>query len=452
MQPMEGQKTGQFSLMSEDLNRELRVNRLLAACCLVLVGVDIPWAIYNIVNQQWLMIVLRVILIGAGVGAFVLVRKDRIRDAFIVLAVSTFVVFCVAGIIYDVPTATTPRTVHIFFLLIGIGCFIGFKDQRFLLAYGFPLVCFLTYAFFASSLWGIVTPYALSPAERVVASWLNNIIGLSVIFIVFYVMQSMARQSNAMEIDLGKALARNQFTLLYQPQSGEDGQIIGAEALIRWHHPMKGLIPPIEFIPLAEQTGHILPIGHWVLGMACAQLVSWSQSSETAALTLSVNVSAQEFKQADYVSQVLSVLERSGAKPSRLKLELTESMLVNDVDDIISKMTALKAAGVRISLDDFGTGYSSLSYLKKLPLDQLKVDQSFVHEMLGSTQDEAIVRTVVLLAQKMELDVIAEGVETEEQLQFLRSIGCLAIQGYLLSRPLRIHEFNAFMLKRHPAS
>ena len=224
--------------------------------------------------------------------------------------------------------------------------------------------------------------------------------------------------------------------------------MIGAEALIRWQHPSLGLIPPDEFIPLAEQIGFILPIGHWVLGTSCAQLVKWSQKSETAKLSLSINVSAQEFKQDNYVAQVLSVLERSGAKPSLLKLELTESMLVDDVDDIISKMTALKAAGVRISLDDFGTGYSSLSYLKKLPLDQIKVDQTFIREMLSSSQDEVIVRTVVSLAQNMELEVIAEGVETEEQRQFLLSIGCVSMQGYLLSRPLRIHDFDVFVRNR----
>ena len=261
-------------------------------------------------------------------------------------------------------------------------------------------------------------------------------------------MQSNAKKTNAIEVELLKALSHNQFVLYFQPQAGESGQIIGAEALIRWIHPTGGMITPNEFIPLAEQIGIIRPLGHWVLGTACAQLVKWSNKPETAKLSLSINVSAQEFNQSDYVAQVLSVLERSGAQPSLLKLELTESMLVNDVDDIISKMTALKAAGVRISLDDFGTGYSSLSYLKKLPLDQLKVDQSFVREMLSSPQDEAIVRTVVSLAHNMELDVIAEGVETEEQRQFLRSIGCFTIQGYLLSHPLRIGEFNDLIQSR----
>ncbi len=448
MQPTERQSTGRFHLMSEDLNREFRVHRVLYACCLVLVCVNIPWGLYNILHEQWIQLVIRFMMITGGVAAFFLVRQGKILSTFILLATLSFVVFCILSIIFDVPTVDTPRTVHIFFLLIGIGCFIGFKDEHYVLAYGFPLSCFIAYGFFASSLWGIVTPYAMSASERVFGAWVNNIIALSLIYVLFHVMQSNAKQSNAMEIELRRALANNQFKLYYQPQTDEADQVIGVEALIRWHHPTEGLISPDEFIPLAEEIGLIRPMGHWVLGTACAQLVKWSQKPETAKLSLSINVSAQEFNQEDYVAQVLSVLERSGAKPSLLKLELTESMLVNDVDDIITKMTELKAAGVRISLDDFGTGYSSLSYLKKLPLDQLKVDQSFVREMLSSSQDEAIVRTVVSLAQNMDLDVIAEGVETEEQRQFLQSIGCFTIQGYLITRPLRIADFNEFLSKR----
>jgi EAL domain-containing protein (putative c-di-GMP-specific phosphodiesterase class I) len=445
MQPTDGQGTGRFSVMSQDINREFRLHRMLYACCLTIVGVNLPWAIYNIFNDQWDQIIIRMFFLTAGIAAYVLVRIGKALQATIVLATISFIVFCVLSIIYDVPTEHMQRTVHIFFLLIGIASFIGFKDEHISLSYGFPLICFVAFIFFASSRWGIITPFAMNASDRVMSSWLNNIIALSLIYVFFHVMQTNAKQSNAMELELRRALANHQFKLYYQPQSGEDGQVIGAEALIRWQHPTEGQITPNEFIPLAEEIGLIRPMGHWVLGTACAQLVKWSQRPETAELSLSINVSAQEFKQDDYVAQVLSVLDRSGAKPSLLKLELTESMLVNDVDDIISKMTALRAAGVRISLDDFGTGYSSLTYLKKLPLDQLKVDQSFVHEMLSSPQDEAIVRTVVSLAQHMDLDVIAEGVETEEQRQFLCSIGCVAMQGYLLSRPLNIHDFNHFM-------
>jgi len=188
-----------------------------------------------------------------------------------------------------------------------------------------------------------------------------------------------------------------------------------------------------------------------VLGMACAQLVAWSKNPATAHLSLAINVSALQFKQPDFVSQVVSVLERSGANPHLLELELTESMLVNDVNDIIAKMNALKEKGLRLSLDDFGTGYSSLSYLKKLPLDQLKIDQSFVRDMLFDSNDVAIVRTVVELARGMGLHVIAEGVETQEQRQFLAELGCLSFQGYLLSRPVPNAEFETVVLAHNAA-
>lgn len=444
MQPVDRRTKGLLNLMGQDLNRKFRVHRMLYVACFMLVCVNVPWGIYNLINAQWGLAAIRLLLISAGIISFILAKKGKILAG---LAILLFMVFCILSIIYDVPMAHTPRTVHIFFLLIGIGCFLAFKDEHYVLSYGFPLVCFAAFVFFGSSPWGIVTPYAISSDERIFGAWANNIIGLSLIYAIFYVMQSNAAKSSALEIALGKAISHNQLLLYYQPQSDEAGQIIGAEALIRWYHPRKGFISPDNFIPLAEQTGMIRPLGHWVLGAACAQLVKWSQQPETARLSLSINVSAQEFKQEDYVTQVLSVLQRSGACPSLLKIELTESMLLNDVDDIINKMTALKAAGIRIALDDFGTGYSSLTYLRKLPLDQLKVDQSFVREMLSSEQDEAIVRTVVSLAQHMHLDVIAEGVETEEQRQFLQSIGCYAIQGYLLSRPLSIQDFNVFLLR-----
>lgn len=250
----------------------------------------------------------------------------------------------------------------------------------------------------------------------------------------------------AMEDDLLRALAENQFLLHYQAQMmGE--RLTGAEVLVRWQHPQRGLVSPAEFIPLAEETGLILDLGHWVLESACCQLAQWAERPEVAHLTLAVNVSAHQFRQLDFVEQVLGILEKTGAKPQRLKLELTESMLVENVEDIIDKMVVLKRYGVGFSLDDFGTGYSSLSYLKRLPLDQLKIDQSFVRDVLTDSNDASIARTIVTLANSLGLGVIAEGVETEAQRDFLSASGCHAYQGYYFSRPLPIDGFEAFSLE-----
>jgi diguanylate cyclase (GGDEF)-like protein/PAS domain S-box-containing protein len=239
----------------------------------------------------------------------------------------------------------------------------------------------------------------------------------------------------ALEHDLRRGLDAQEFVLHYQPQVNGQGLTVGNEALVRWKHQSRGMVPPAQFIPLAETTGLIMPLGQWVLEAACAQLVVWSTQPATTRWTLSVNVSASQFAQADFVTQVLQALEKTGANPNRLKLELTESMLVNDVDDIIEKMHTIKRSGVGFSLDDFGTGYSSLSYLKRLPLDQLKIDQSFVRDVLTDPSDAVIARTVVALGHSLGLTVIAEGVETAEQAEFLSGIGCDAFQGYYYGRP-----------------
>jgi len=254
-------------------------------------------------------------------------------------------------------------------------------------------------------------------------------------------MEIAVKEHAALEDDLRLALVEQQFELHYQAQVGDKRRVTGAEVLARWRHPRRGMVSPAEFIPLAEETGLILVLGHWVLETACKQLADWAGDPGLSQLTLAVNVSAHQFRQDDFVHEVLTVLKNTGANPRRLKLELTESLLVHDVEEIIEKMFALKAKGIGFALDDFGTGYSSLSYLKRLPLDQLKIDQSFVRDVLIDPNDAAIARTIVALAQSLGLGVIAEGVETLAQRDFLASAGCHAYQGYLFSRPLPPDDF-----------
>ena len=260
-------------------------------------------------------------------------------------------------------------------------------------------------------------------------------------------MEVAVRERAALEKDLRTALDNQQFLLHYQVQVTSRQRMTGAEVLVRWQHPQRGMVSPADFVPLAEETGLILPLGHWVLETACAQLAKWAGQIGFEALTIAVNVSVCQFRQVDFVDEVLSILKDSGANPSRLKLELTESLLVDNVDNIIEKMFALKAKGIGFSLDDFGTGYSSLSYLKRLPLDQLKIDQSFVRDVLIDPNDAAIARTIVALADSLGLGVIAEGVETSAQRDFLESAGCHAYQGYFFGRPLALKDFEQLVLK-----
>ncbi|WP_019140473.1 EAL domain-containing protein [Noviherbaspirillum massiliense] len=254
-------------------------------------------------------------------------------------------------------------------------------------------------------------------------------------------MQNVVSARLSLEADFRHGLQRQEFLLHYQAQTDGNGHVKGVEALVRWKHSVRGMVSPAAFIPLAEETGLITSLGKWVLETACAQVAAWAARPETSHLSVAVNVSARQFHHPKFVDQVLDVLEYTGADPRHLKLEITESMLVKNMEDTIAKMAALKAKGVGFSLDDFGTGYSSLTYLKRLPLDQLKIDQSFVRDVLVDANDAAIARTIVALGQILGLEVIAEGVETEDQRDFLAQHGCHAYQGYLFSPPLPAEQF-----------
>jgi EAL domain-containing protein (putative c-di-GMP-specific phosphodiesterase class I) len=254
------------------------------------------------------------------------------------------------------------------------------------------------------------------------------------------VMQAAASARAALEIDLRHGLDHQEFLLHYQPVVDQDSKMTGVEALLRWRHPTRGMVSPGEFIPVAEQAGLILPLGQWVLAAACSQLVAWSTSATTRKLSIAVNVSARQFRNPEFTRQLLDLLRLSGANPYRLKLELTESMLLSDFDDVVAKMSELRSIGVNFALDDFGTGYSSLSYLKRLPLDLLKIDQSFVRDVLTDPNDAAIARTILSLANSLELGVVAEGVETAGQRDFLLQCGCKAFQGYLFGRPVPVAD------------
>jgi diguanylate cyclase (GGDEF)-like protein len=254
-----------------------------------------------------------------------------------------------------------------------------------------------------------------------------------------------------LEAELLRALPERQFELYYQPQADDWLEVTGAEVLLRWNHPRRGMVSPSVFIPLAEETGAIVEIGDWVLRATCEQLLLWQQHPHMRHLQLAVNVSAVQFHHPDFVAKVCRALAAHGAVASLLKLELTESVVLDSAEQIIQKIQALKNLGLRFSMDDFGTGYSSLAYLKRLPLDQLKIDQSFVRDIVSDPNAAVIIQTIIGMAQNLGLEVIAEGLETEEQLVLLKQYGCRAYQGYLLGKPLPIAAFEA-LLQRNALS
>jgi diguanylate cyclase len=437
-----------------------RIEAVLLASSLILILLCLNWLVFFGLRQAWLIAGVHGLMACVGVLTITLTRRGHARPASFLLVISLLLTCGFTSAVLDIPTAGIPRTAHLYFLAIGVGASLVFKDERPWVRHGFAVSCFIAFLLFAATNEGVHTAYALADPVRAVGTWVNGLGAIVALYSLLHIMQTDQIERSALQSELQKALLRDELHLLYQPQITEGGLIVGTEALLRWQHPTRGMVPPGEFIPVAESSGLILPLGDWVLRTACEQLTAWRGNADTAALSISVNVSAKQFRESDFVEHVLSIVESFDVDPARLKLELTESMLADDIDDIIRKMTALKGRGIGFSLDDFGTGFSSLNYLKRLPLDQLKIDQSFVRDVLTDPNDAAIACAIITLGQSLGLEVIAEGVETEAQRDFLSHNGCHAYQGYLFSRPVSAQEVEALVRaqalqperrRRHPA-
>ena len=292
---------------------------------------------------------------------------------------------------------------------------------------------------------GTVVPPDVLLKQADVALYQAKTAGRNAIKFFNATMQAEIDSRYRLEVALRSALKNQEFCLYYQPQFNHHGVIVGAEALIRWNNPAKGMVSPNDFIPLAEETGLIVEMGRWVLDTACAQLRHWADDRRTAEWTISVNVSSRQFLQKDFVEIVGQCIDGNGIEARKLKLELTESVFLNNIGVVVEQMKSLAERGVSFSLDDFGTGYSSLTYLKKLPLAQVKIDQSFIRDLMIDPNDEAIVKAVIVLGQSLGLDVIAEGVETNEQFEYLHQNGCFLYQGYLFGKPLPIEQWGQFI-------
>ena len=422
-----------------------RVYLMLRISAAVLFAMGLGWALIFSVRGDWYIVGVDLLMVVIGSLVWHWAGHQRVRLAFYALFFTIYVVVCLMALLQDVPNLAAPRTTHHFLMVLAFSTLLFLRDENRWLRHGLALLCMATYVVLGSTQIGFVTSYTVPDSVRIGGSWINTTVALLTLYGLIHVMINEFSVQSEPERDLRRGLERGEFFLVYQPQIASGGRVVGAEALLRWQHPQRGLVSPAEFIPLAEQSGAIVPLGLMALETACSQLVRWAQQPALKDATLSVNVSAQQFRQADFVEQVQQILQRTGAASHGLKLELTESLLVHDFEDIVLKMEALRALGVGFSLDDFGTGYSSLNYLKRLPLDQLKIDQSFVRDVLTDPNDAAIARTVIMLGQNMGFAVIAEGVETEGQKEFLMENGCHIFQGYLFSKPLPAPLFMEFV-------
>jgi len=424
-----------------------RVRRLLLLTSAVIGGTGLMWAGVFAYHGHWAMVGLDLAAAALGLVTAVLTLRGHERAAARLVMGVLFAMVCFSATFADLPTAEVPRSVHHYLLVLGVMSALLTRDEPAWLRHGVPLVCLLAYMGFASTNAGVATPLVMPESVRVYGVWLNGIIAAVTVCLSLHVIQTDSAQRSRLAAELGHALLHQELMLHYQAQVDSNGRIVGAEALARWHHPRRGMVPPGEFVAIAEQNGLMVPLGDWVLRTACAQLALWARKPATAHLRLAVNVSASQFAQPDFVARVLACVQQQAADPTRLKLELTESTLAHDLEDVIAKMARLKSHGIGFSLDDFGTGFSSLTYLRRLPLDQLKIDQSFVKNMMGSAKDAAIAQAVVTLGHSLKLEVIAEGVETLQQRGFLAGLGCHSFQGYLFSRPLPVAEFEALVLR-----
>lgn len=421
-----------------------RERRALMLCSLAMLVIGLVWGSYFAVVGNWLLAAMDLCMVASGAITAALIWRKQIRSAAVLVFTTLFLVIFLIAWVFDSPTPANPRTAHMYLLPLGAAALLTFRDASAWLRHGIAVGCMLAMLVLCVPFASPWPAYALPEDLRTVGTWVQPATALALLYLVLHVMQNDASMRSALEGELRQAVAHKQFVLHYQPQLDLLGRMIGAEALIRWQHPQRGLVYPGHFIDTAEQTGLMLPMGHWVLQQACAQLQAWSTEPACQHLRLSVNISQLQFRQSDFVPQVLGLIERYGIRAELLELEVTESMLVQDLDDIIQKMQALRARGVTFSLDDFGTGYSSLNHLKRLPLNQLKIDQSFVRDVLTNANDASIARTVVTLGHNLGLSVIAEGVETAEQQAFLAACGCEYFQGYLYSRPIPLEAFLTF--------
>lgn len=451
MNPPRPSAAADWDLSAEEALHRRRLRRMLLVGGSVKVAAALWWGSYFAWQGDWPLVASDVLIFSSGAAVVALALRGRLRAASLLILPVLLAVLTLQSLLLDVPTPAAPRSVHLYLLPLAVFALVAFRHDKPWLARGAPLLCLALFLVFSATQAGWVAGHQLPDALRLWGSWINAMLAVSTLFVMLYILQTDASPLTARQIELRKAIERGQMVLHYQPQVDAERGVVGAEALVRWRHPVRGLVMPGDFIPLAERTGLILPLGDWVLDEACRQLAHWSCDPALAPLVLSVNVSAAQLHQADFVPRVIDGLRAAAVAPERLRLELTESVLVQDLQTIADKMAALKTHGVTLSLDDFGTGFSSLSYLKRLPLDELKIDQSFVRDLLEVESDATIVDSILALGRSLGLKVIAEGVETEAQWHYLRDRGCHLFQGYWFSPPLTTDAFEAHVRRQAPS-
>ncbi|AKI01277.1 EAL domain-containing protein [Hoeflea sp. IMCC20628] len=425
---------------------EKQSNRLVLAyqaACVLVMAIGLLWAGFFAWKQLWTFAIPDMILVLVAAVGWWLLKSGRLNAALIVTQLALLIFITCYALTFDPPTADIPRNTHLFLLDIALLGYINHLRDSSKIQLAIIAACLCAFIVLASTPY--VFPFAQPISNEIRANgvWVNSILATAILCGGIYAIQREFTRPKGLALELRNAVRNDEMELYFQPQIDHAGTIHGAEALLRWQHPQHGQIPPGDFIPVAEDAGLMPLLGGWVLNEACRTLALWSDDPVLGKLTLAVNVSASQFQLEDFESSVLETLRIHRVDPTRLKLELTESVLVQDLGSTIAKMQSLRATGITFALDDFGTGYSSLSYLRRLPLDQLKIDRSFVQESLESQRGAALVKSIVQLGIDLGFVVLAEGIETPDQHTFLLACGCHEFQGYFFGRPVPEAAFAA---------
>lgn len=399
------------------------------------------WTIYFAFEQMWVIVYMDIFFTLISIFSFFLIYINRI-SAGILLSQAVLLVFPVVFcLFFDIATPSRPQVAHLFLPAGAILGYLNYRRNSSFLQIVLILLSIGCFIFFSASSFTLDSAIPLPEDIRDHGGWIATSVATLMICISIYTMQLEIQIENSTVHDLRLALAKEQFELFYQPQLNSSETLIGAEALLRWHHPVLGYVPTKDFIPAAE-TFELMPeIGEWVLVQACKVLQEWATKEETKDLTLSINISADHFMQPNFEQIVMNMVHRYDINPSRLILEITENIALNNCVNVIEKMHFLSKQGIQLSLDDFGTGYSSLSYLQKMPIRQIKIDRSFVQAALDDKRSNKLVTGIIKIGLDLNLRVLVEGIETIEQFSAFKRNGCTEFQGYLWGCPMSLNDF-----------
>ena len=409
---------------------------------LVIAGIGLVWAVVFAAMGSWWMAAIEAAAFAIGIAIHLLILSNHLTFGILAGQAALMVIIIFVGLSLDVPTVEAPRVSHIYLLALAAMGYLNYQREKSYTQLALIGLCLLSFIALASTPLATQLMVPMPDMVRSIGSWANTIMATTILVFCIHAMQAEFVRQDTLSHDLVTALWNDEFDLVYQPQVDLSQSTIGAEALLRWNSPKRGVVSPVEFIPQAEKLGLMVAIGGWVLEKGCRTLAEWGKHPDFRHLSLSINVSASQLMQEDFEELVRDTLDKTGADPQRLILELTESMLVTDMELVIAKLDRLHELGITNALDDFGTGFSSLSYLRRMPIQQIKIDKSFVQDSVSSERGASFVKNVVHIGHDLGHNVLAEGVETREQHTLLALVGSLQFQGYLYGRPMALADFE----------